>query len=122
MTEQADTKTIAYRKLDHGERKEYLIRLISAPGGETAAIHKAGAKAIVEMFEEALSDLTDAACWLERIDKQYAVLYPTATCAEPELEFWWEISEAAMALTVMQQGLKAVEKHMPKEVAYADHK
>lgn len=121
-SEQRDTKTIAYRKLDHGERKEYLIRLISTPGGETAAIHKAGAKAIIEMFEEALSCLTDGIDWLARIDDQYEGRYPDEGCEEPELFFWSEIYEARQPLRGILERLGAVAEYVPKEVAYADHK
>lgn len=116
MTEQADTTTIAYRKLDHGDREEYLIRLISTPGGETAAIHKAGAKAIIEMFEEALSCLTDCIDWLQRIDDQYEGRYPDEGCEEPELSFWSEIYEARQPLRGVLERLEAVAAYVPKEI------
>ena len=73
-------------------------------------------KTIAGKFAEALGCLEDASCYLRDIDKQYVEFYRNDDeCTGLELEFWWGVSEAAMALTQMLQDLKDVEKHMPKE-------
>ena len=98
-----------YRELDHEERQKYLMRLIEAPGNETLAIQQAGAQAIVEMFNEALSCLTDGTDWLVRIDSQYKI-----ECKEPESYFWDEVYEAIKPLKNILLGLEEVAKYMPK--------
>jgi len=104
-----------YRELAPEERREYLMRLIEVPRNEKLAIQKAGVKGIAEMFNEALSCLTDGIDWLERIDKQYIERYADDDCEMPEHLFWWGVNDVIKLLRDILQGLEAVEKCVPKE-------
>ena len=97
-----------YRELTASERHESLMQRLD----------KKEPIAIAEMFDEALSDLTDARDWLERINQQFDKFYPEdgeGECVLPELLFWEGVCEAIKPLADILEGLEAIEKLMPKK-------